>query len=196
MHFRIKDATKKAYICRLYESSSIRAIIYIDNDNLYYFDGSVHNIGDINDKQWYTLKVQFSCADNEMDIYLDESLIKEDGGRTSTSYARYLMSCHLGRYLDEDEHVDHINEDPLDDRVENLQILTLKENHSKSKPKHLADIRCPICKKIFTRRWSQTFIQKKDKPYQTCSRTCGGKASHINPKKLEEDCEIVEEYWK
>lgn len=54
-----------------------------------------------------------------------------NGSQTSISYARWLMQEHLGRELTSDEHVDHINEDPTDDRIENLQILTCKENNQK-----------------------------------------------------------------
>jgi HNH endonuclease. len=36
---------------------------------------------------------------------------------------RYLMEQHLGRKLSRDEHVHHINGDPLDNRIENLMVL-------------------------------------------------------------------------
>lgn len=56
----------------------------------------------------------------------------KDGSRTSMSYSRWLMTQSLHRTLGSDEHVDHINEDKLDDRIENLQILTPSENSIKS----------------------------------------------------------------
>jgi hypothetical protein len=43
---------------------------------------------------------------------------------------RVLMEKHLGRTLDTNEVVHHINGDRRDNRIENLQILTLSE-HSK-----------------------------------------------------------------
>lgn len=55
-----------------------------------------------------------------------------DGSRTSMPYARWLMTQELGRRLRDDEHVDHRNEDPQDDRLDNLQILTPAENALKS----------------------------------------------------------------
>jgi hypothetical protein len=125
------------------------------------------------------------------------SLVKNDGSRTCTSYARYLMSCHLERYLEEDEHVDHINEDPLDDRVENLQILSPEENRKKSNEEHYAILRCPVCEEKFEIKWRNTFIQKnKNKKYTACSRSCGGKAGFMNRSELESKCEIIKEYWK
>jgi len=46
-------------------------------------------------------------------------------------YSRYLMSVKLGRLIDRKIHVDHINGDPLDDRIENLQLLQGSENQKK-----------------------------------------------------------------
>ena len=48
------------------------------------------------------------------------------------SYARWLMTQYLQRRLAPDEHVDHINDNSLDDRIENYQLLTPAENNSKS----------------------------------------------------------------
>lgn len=45
-----------------------------------------------------------------------------------TPYARYLMAVKLGRFLRDDEQVDHIDNDKTNDAIENLQILTQTEN--------------------------------------------------------------------
>lgn len=49
-----------------------------------------------------------------------------------TSYARYLYQVWLwkekGEWIPDGYDVDHINDDPLDDRLENLQLLTNIEN--------------------------------------------------------------------
>jgi hypothetical protein len=58
-------------------------------------------------------------------------LIANDNSYHSTSYARYLMSTYLKRYLLDTETVDHINEDKTDDRIENLQILSSTDNIKK-----------------------------------------------------------------
>ena len=41
---------------------------------------------------------------------------------------RYIMQEHLGRLLKEDEIIHHKNENPLDNRIENLQIMTNAEH--------------------------------------------------------------------
>lgn len=59
-------------------------------------------------------------------------LMRVNNTVTSMSYARYLMEDNLGRELLPDEHVDHVDNDPLNDVVENLQILSPAENNRKS----------------------------------------------------------------
>lgn len=47
---------------------------------------------------------------------------------TQTWYYRAVMEAELGRPLREDELVHHRNEDPSDDRIENLQLTTRVEH--------------------------------------------------------------------
>ncbi len=49
------------------------------------------------------------------------------GGRRDYRY-RIVMAEHLGRPLATDEHVHHLNGDPTDDRIENLQVMSAKEH--------------------------------------------------------------------
>lgn len=50
--------------------------------------------------------------------------IKEDDGKYHThSYARYLMEKHIGRKLNHNEEVHHIDEDKTNDVIENLEII-------------------------------------------------------------------------
>jgi hypothetical protein len=48
--------------------------------------------------------------------------------RSLLYYYRGLMAAHLGRLLRPDEIVHHVNGDPSDDRLENMQILTRAEH--------------------------------------------------------------------
>lgn len=43
-------------------------------------------------------------------------------------YARYLMQTEIGRTLRTEEVIHHINEDCLDDRMENLSIVSMAEH--------------------------------------------------------------------
>jgi transcription elongation factor Elf1 len=55
---------------------------------------------------------------------------------STVSYPKYLMEQHLGRYLTNDETVDHIDRDFTNNNLNNLQILNRKE-HTKLDIKYL-----------------------------------------------------------
>ena len=104
-------------------------------------------------------------------------LYNSHADRTTISYARYLMSVSLGRMLDRNEVVDHINNDKLDDRLDNYQILSPAENNRKSaKGVTYKDFICPVCQCKFTLEARQ--FSGKVSP--ACSRSCGGKKAHRN----------------
>lgn len=44
---------------------------------------------------------------------------------------RYIMQEHLGRKLEIWEHVHHINDDPSDNRIENLEVLSNSDHQKK-----------------------------------------------------------------
>lgn len=99
-------------------------------------------------------------------------LVKEDNTKTTISYARYLMSIHLGRFLTKEEHVDHIDNNKMNDCIENYQILSKLENNRKaSKGRKYIKMKCPNCGKIFDIYYNQSHIQKKGK-FSSCSRKC------------------------
>jgi len=53
-------------------------------------------------------------------------------------FSRYLMENKIGRCLEEGEVVHHINNNPLDDKIENLKIMSLGEHtvlHNSSRRK-------------------------------------------------------------
>lgn len=107
-------------------------------------------------------------------------LITHSGKRTSMSYAKYLFTSYYKCIIPEGYEVDHINNDKLDDRIENFQILSKKDNIIKSHSMKEFIIReCPICHK--------NFIYEKcnlsTHPNPCCSRRCGGKQSYLTAKK-------------
>lgn len=110
-----------------------------------------------------------------MQVYYD------DGSRGTTLYSRWLMSKHLGRTLDTIlETVDHIDEDPTNDTIENLQLLTLKENAVKGAVKGpqitWIVFNCPQCGN--EARKNNRYVKnnkKQGKAGPFCSRSCAGK---------------------
>jgi hypothetical protein len=85
------------------------------------------------------------------------------------------MAVSKGRFLEEHEHVDHIDEDKSNDILENLQILTQQENNRKAVPQQvLIVLTCPCCGVTFTREKRQTHNRKS----MSCSRSCASKYQH------------------
>lgn len=94
--------------------------------------------------------------------------------RKTMSYARYLMSVKECRILNKDEHIDHKDNDKTNDDINNLQILTLKENNikeAKRRGKKIVVLKCPNCGKIFERRKGNTHLVKNG-IYTGCCRKC------------------------
>lgn len=103
-------------------------------------------------------------------------LVRHDGTLTSMSYARYLMSCHLKRFLDKTEHVDHKDGNKLNDVISNFQILSQKDNNLKrtvelGQTRLMVELKCPECLKSFIKTKSNSFLDKKGK-FNCCSKDC------------------------
>lgn len=102
--------------------------------------------------------------------------LKKDTGETLTmSYAKYLYTSFYKEDIPRDMHIDHINGDKLDDRIENLQKVTGIYNRQKDHPrKEMVICICPVCGKEF-------LFEKRNLPFHKnpcCSRRCGGIKSH------------------
>lgn len=94
------------------------------------------------------------------------------------SKARYMFSIHLGRILNKNETVDHINDDKTDDRIENFQLLTKGDNnrkYTKTIPQINVKLKCPWCNTIFDRERRNTHLVKRKFKCTCCSRHCSGK---------------------
>ena len=91
------------------------------------------------------------------------------------------MSVKEKRVLRPDEQVDHIDENPTNDDITNLQLLTLEENvykNCKTRCKKMVLLKCPNCDKVFSREKRNSFVVKGGS-YSACSRHCAGKFSSI-----------------
>ena len=112
-------------------------------------------------------------------------IVHADGRKQTKSYPRHLMEQYLERELLKTEHVDHINNNPFDNRIENLQLLTQLENNRKSsalRPRQLYKFTCSCCGKEtekYLNYVKHNLNKGKSGPY--CSRSCAGKATYINP---------------
>lgn len=104
------------------------------------------------------------------------------------SYPRLLMSITLGRELEDDEDVHHIDGNPLNNNIENLEVINHTEHDRQHAIKKYFDkeMVCPICKTVFlwTAKQQKRFKDSKRKvrkyseqtgPY--CSRHCAGIAN-------------------
>ena len=122
------------------------------------------------------------------------TLKKFNGELVGTSYARYLMAVKLGRFLTDQEEVDHIDNNKTNDDPNNLQILTPEQNREKQRLHYINsvqqkfDLACPYCGKDFTLTEREmggriTQIQKNNSiGLIYCSTNCAGIFnSLINP---------------
>lgn len=108
------------------------------------------------------------------------TLVRKDGSMTSLSYAKYLYTSLYKCDIAKGEQVDHINGDKMDDRIENLQVISQKYNNLKDRVgKEMVLMTCPVCKNQFL------FYKRNisSHPNPCCSRKCGGIKSHWKTKK-------------
>lgn len=104
--------------------------------------------------------------------------VEVNGRKTSISYPKYLVEKHLGRKLLPNETVDHIDNNPLNNKLSNLRIFDRSE-HASQDSKRLVEvkIKCIWCKKKMTLNSTQINNRsRKDKevagPF--CSKHCSG----------------------
>lgn len=98
-------------------------------------------------------------------------------------YARYLMEQHLGRKLNDDEEVHHIDHDKTNDVIENLEVANSTEHRKHHNPLKYKDTieHCYICGKSFTftaKQHCNKYRERNRKPDTVdkyfCSRRCSG----------------------
>ena len=143
----------------------------------------------------YTLKYKTGYLVKNGENRKHVLLVGDAGEKTTTSYARYLMSVNLKRVLTDSEEVDHINNDKTDDRLCNLQLLTPTENRKKqarAKGRKVAKILCPTCGTVFIRRTGNTqAVSCKFGQITCCSKKCSNVVLSMSYSE-EQKCKISE----
>lgn len=98
-------------------------------------------------------------------------------------YARYLMEQHLGRKLNDDEEVHHVDHDKTNDVIENLEVVNSIEHRKHHNPLKYKDTieQCYMCGKSFTftaKQHCNKYRERNRKPDTVdkyfCSRRCSG----------------------
>lgn len=100
--------------------------------------------------------------------------------RKTVSYPKYLIEKELGRYLNSKETVHHKDSDPLNNKIENLEILE-RSVHASQDVKRVKDqkFRCPECGVDFFLKGKKLndAVQNRNKgkagPF--CGRSCAGR---------------------
>ena len=119
----------------------------------------------------------YKCKDGRMRVYLKDY-------QRVISYPKYIMEKYLGRNLKNNEQVHHKDGNPLNNDIDNLEVLTFEEHlnvHADENRKYYDKIMvCPWCENEFI--WTAKFNRnvKRDKyknrsckPF--CSKSCAGK---------------------
>ena len=101
------------------------------------------------------------------------------GRKTSVSYPKFLMEERLGRYLEPDETVDHIDCDFTNDDISNLRIIGRSKHTSNDVKRYKSQkFLCPECKEVFglkgARLHNAIHNRIKDRAGPFCSRHCAG----------------------
>lgn len=106
-------------------------------------------------------------------FYVD---VVTDGTKTTVLVHREVMEFHLGRKLLTDEVVHHVNEDPSDNRIENLQVMSRSEHTMHHHPEKWIKLVCCECGIEFQRKLIQENgnrkLRKRSGPF--CGKSCAG----------------------
>ncbi len=117
----------------------------------------------------------YDCKDGRNRVYLSDT-------KQVVSYPKYLMEQMLRRKLNDNEQVHHIDENPLNNDINNLEIRLLGEHQKQHSTKYYdKKMTCEWCGKEFVwtaKQQSEFYRNRKRKKTHTespfCSKKCVG----------------------
>ena len=118
----------------------------------------------------------YQCKDGRMRAYNKTT-------HSVTSYPRLVAESILGRKLKRTEDVHHIDENPLNNNPDNLEIIDHRIHealHGGRNRKYYPEKKiCPVCKKefVWNERQQREYYSKKRIRGPYCSRSCAGKVT-------------------
>lgn len=92
---------------------------------------------------------------------------------------RIVVENHLGRILNKNEIVHHIDKNKKNNNISNLEVTNQADHarlHGLEQGRKMCELKCPQCGMIFVRYKNQTHLQKNSN-YTCCSSSCRGKLS-------------------
>lgn len=124
----------------------------------------------------------------EKDNYFNVHIYWPNGVKKTTGWHRYIMEVNLGRILESNEQVHHIDGNPMNNDISNLQVLTVQD-HGKHRrlEKEPKSFTCPWCSKEFwldgeklsQLRRNQRFNPHSKGPF--CCRSCVTSYTNFKP---------------
>ena len=119
----------------------------------------------------------YKRRNDENDLREIVIVVMPDGSKRTKSYPKHLVEERLGRELDINETIDHIDYDVLNNAPENLRVVPRNE-HSKMDTRRvkLVEFECPECHVKFER--SPRLVRDKAKKGRSgpfCSKPCAAR---------------------
>ena len=110
------------------------------------------------------------------------AVVKNHPKRTKNRYVllhRIIMENYLGRLLEDNEVVHHIDYNKLNNKIPNLELMLRIEHiklHMNDTTRKYVILKCPWCNNEFEIPHNNSFLSKKGKYSCTCcSNSCRGK---------------------
>lgn len=111
----------------------------------------------------------YECKDGRVRCYIE-------GEHRVISYPKYLMEQKLGRKLEKDEQVHHIDKNPLNNDLSNLELRHCGEHQREHFQKYFdKPMVCSVCKKEFIWTAKQQMYHYGNQHMKGISRVCCSK---------------------